>query len=570
MATYSFNPTSVSTAGDSYNTEDWLSLLTGLGTGGIAGAGSAAGINEQIARLRALGTAGVSDYANIAQQAVQGTEFTPYALTSGLGTVKQTGAGQFGMTLSPAQQATVDAALRQQQGMYGAAVPNTAALQTGAFSGAQGLLAPTGSQQIRDLSGMLGGISRTAAGGYGAATGLEGTTQQALTGAATGLAGVGGGMADLAGLRAQYGTAAADAAANLGGSTQQMADTLFQTQQAMVTPEQQRQALALENRLRAQGRLGTTTAAYGGTPEQLAMAKAIEEQRAGSAYGALTNAEQMAASQQARALGLGQATAGMAQNISGLTSEQQQRALGLLSAGQQGTQLQDQLLSSQLGRTTQSAQAASALQAADQALKQGDIGMAASLFNIGQQAAQLPVSIQGQQVAQAGQLQQQALAPSAQQLQQAQLAAQLGQQTAAANLGAGQLFGNIASAGVQERLTAESAAAALRGKQYASLLDSLKTQGNSGGVVNALGDLAAKGIRKIGGKLVDAAGNVIGDAVEMLGEAAADAWDWLVGTDDTNFDFATNPDLAPLLDYVSDSPSAIEEGWNWLKDKILG
>ena len=42
-------------------------------------------------------------------------------------------------------------------------------------------------------------------------------------------------------------------------------------------PEEERQRLALESRLAGQGRLGVSTAAYGGTPEQLALAKAQEE-----------------------------------------------------------------------------------------------------------------------------------------------------------------------------------------------------------------------------------------------------------------------------------------------------
>ena len=43
------------------------------------------------------------------------------------------------------------------------------------------------------------------------------------------------------------------------------------------TPEEERQRLALEQRLASQGRLGVSTNQYGGTPEQLAMAKAQAE-----------------------------------------------------------------------------------------------------------------------------------------------------------------------------------------------------------------------------------------------------------------------------------------------------
>jgi hypothetical protein len=44
-----------------------------------------------------------------------------------------------------------------------------------------------------------------------------------------------------------------------------------------VTPQNERDRLALEQRMAAQGRLGVATAAYGGTPEQLALAKAQQE-----------------------------------------------------------------------------------------------------------------------------------------------------------------------------------------------------------------------------------------------------------------------------------------------------
>jgi hypothetical protein len=49
---------------------------------------------------------------------------------------------------------------------------------------------------------------------------------------------------------------------------------------ALRAPERERERLALEERLAAQGRLGTRTAMFGGTSEQLALAQAQEEQQA--------------------------------------------------------------------------------------------------------------------------------------------------------------------------------------------------------------------------------------------------------------------------------------------------
>jgi hypothetical protein len=82
---------------------------------------------------------------------------------------------------------------------------------------------------------------------------------------------------------------------------------IFGRMQATLQPEQERQRLALEERLFGQGRLGVSTAQYGGTPEQLALEKAIAEQQAGLGVSAMEQArmEQQLQSQQTLA-GLGE------------------------------------------------------------------------------------------------------------------------------------------------------------------------------------------------------------------------------------------------------------------------
>ena len=78
---------------------------------------------------------------------------------------------------------------------------------------------------------------------------------------------------------------------------------IFERMRAAQRPEEQRQRLALEERLAAQGRLGTSSAAYGGaTPEQLAIATAQEEARTRSMLGAM----QQAQAEQMQQAGLGQ------------------------------------------------------------------------------------------------------------------------------------------------------------------------------------------------------------------------------------------------------------------------
>ena len=82
---------------------------------------------------------------------------------------------------------------------------------------------------------------------------------------------------------------------------------LYNRIRATQTPEEQRNALALEERLFNQGRSGVQTSMYGGTPEQLAQAKAVEEAKAGASLDAITQARLE------QALGSEQTLAGLAE-----------------------------------------------------------------------------------------------------------------------------------------------------------------------------------------------------------------------------------------------------------------
>lgn len=74
---------------------------------------------------------------------------------------------------------------------------------------------------------------------------------------------------------------------SLMGQVPVTAQGLFQQMQQMRQPDIDRQRLAMEQRLQAQGRGGVQTAAYGGTPEQLAMEKAIQEQQSADLFNAM-------------------------------------------------------------------------------------------------------------------------------------------------------------------------------------------------------------------------------------------------------------------------------------------
>ena len=75
---------------------------------------------------------------------------------------------------------------------------------------------------------------------------------------------------------------------------------LFDRLEAIQAPERERARLNLEQRLVNQGRSGVRSAMFGGTPEELALAKAVEEQRSRNVLGAMdqARAEQALSSQQ--------------------------------------------------------------------------------------------------------------------------------------------------------------------------------------------------------------------------------------------------------------------------------
>lgn len=140
---------------------------------------------------------------------------------------------------------------------------------------------------------------------------------------------------------------------------------IFGRLQATLTPEQERARLGLEERLAGQGRLGVRTAMFGGTPEQLALEKAIAEQQAGLGVSAMEQARQEQALQSQQTLqGLGETRARL-----GLLGE-----LGL-SAIPTGYAPQQQLLASlqpQLeAQRTQSALQATALGLGSQLAESG-------------------------------------------------------------------------------------------------------------------------------------------------------------------------------------------------------
>ena len=167
----------------------------------------------------------------------------------------------------------------------------------------------------------IGGVSTTPTGGLTTTlTPEQQALQQQLQGFGTQAFGMLGSPEE----RAQEQANVVGMLTGAGGGLQQREADIMQRLQAAVSPEQERARMALEERLLGQGRLGVATNQYGGTPEQLALEKAIAEQQAGLGVSAM---EQARAEQQQQA----------SQTLAGLQETRQRLGLfgdlGLQSLG---------------------------------------------------------------------------------------------------------------------------------------------------------------------------------------------------------------------------------------------
>ena len=141
-------------------------------------------------------------------------------------------------------------------------------------------------------------------------------------------------------------------------STADREQAVFERIRATQRPEEERQRLALEERLFGQGRLGVSSAMFGGTPEQLALAKAQEEARNQASLMAIQQAQRERMDQAA----LANQTLGLSQNLLAgnlaLQGAEQQMGLRALEAAyrpetQQLAALRQGLLGSQIAQRGQ-------------------------------------------------------------------------------------------------------------------------------------------------------------------------------------------------------------------------
>lgn len=264
-------------------------VLGNLGTvaSGVGGLASLMGAYD---RLGAIGERGLAGAGQIAEEAFARSQFKPFTVTTGTGTSLGVGipapgsfaemsrADRINQLMEQNPNLTREQAIANQDfsRMRGFDINNDGVVTNQEFAAARN-------------AGLVGGGAAGGAGG-GAFTGagpmigpniqtVYSPTEQAISSGA------------FTGAQTLLDAVTTDRATR----EQDIYDRIRATQLA----EEERQRLALEERLASQGRLGVQTAMFGGTPEQLALAKAQEESQARASLAAIQQAQAEQA-QQAR------------------------------------------------------------------------------------------------------------------------------------------------------------------------------------------------------------------------------------------------------------------------------
>jgi len=488
----------------------WLQDTLGLDVGDVVGAGAATAANVIGKNSLSNLAEDVDKQSSALQASIAGTaQFKPYSVSSAAGGMNYDAAGNTSYNLT--NQGTVNS-LNQQaaqaaQNIGGGIPTGLQGFANNSLQGASGALSqyqnidPTMAAQRASLGGLFnqqfGDYGQLGQSLQGSAQDLLGSGQQYIQGA--------GQNQQMLGLSQQFGNAAAQynpalqsqagsrlsqqalGSVNLGergqyvgnafgnlstpdaltgagsmanqymqagsqalGQASPTAQSIYDQIRATQTPEEERNAVALENMLFAQGRGGVSTAAYGGTPEQLAQAKAQAEARNSASLQSITTADSLASSQQQRAaqlsqLGLtaeqaqsqanaqrygqdlqaGQAGIQTAQAQSELDSQAQQRQMQLAQLGLSAEQIASQLQTEGLGRAAQSAQLSGQLAGVSSDLESAAINRGSGLFNLGLQGQQAGQGLDSQQLSDILKLQQQDIGSA--QAQQALQTGSLGQ-----------------------------------------------------------------------------------------------------------------------------------------------
>lgn len=399
-----------------------------LSLGGLLGTiVSGAGYKGQLDDLKQFGQRAQTTAEQIGQQAAEGTRFVPFTVTGATGAgVGTTPEGGTMLSLSPTEQALQQQALGGAGQFFGQAInqqyptmdAQTQAMnqlfaqQAGQFglpsqlTGLTGQAYQQGQQRIgqamqpTDINLLRGQF----AGQVGGLLGQQPSAQLGQLGAQAYGMGQQGlqnitAPSDIEALRGQYAGLAGQAAGGLLTDMGTREQDIYQRIRAAQSPEEQRQRLALEERLAAQGRLGTSSAAYGGaTPEQLAMETAQAEARNRASLAAMEQARAEQQQQLATAQTLGDMTGQFAGLSSDIQSAAQTRASQLAQLGLSAEQIQSQLQSEGLGRAAKAGGLASDLATAASGLESQALQRGLSLADLGMQGTEMGQELTAQQL----------------------------------------------------------------------------------------------------------------------------------------------------------------------------
>jgi hypothetical protein len=467
-------------SGPSSSTVYGGAALGGLLSGDLQGAlQTAAGYyagQQGIEGAMATGQAGFGLGEQIGQRAFEQSQFKPFGVTSNLANIGTTAAGGVDLRLSQPQQRLQNQLLGGAQAaastIGGAYDPRVGQIGAQAYGQAQQQLGQVGAldPSIAAQRGAVGGLFGQTLGQMGQPTGFEGITQAGLGGAQEQLkrasqpadinqlrgqfAGQVGGMltqtpneqigqlgqqalglgsqglagleapTDIESLRSQYAGLAGAAGQGLLTSPEQRQADIYESIRATQTPEEERQRLATEERLLAQGRLGLSSAAYGGaSPELLAQETARQEAMARAGL----SARQQALMEQQQEVATAQSLTGLATGLAGTSSDiqsaAQSRASQLSQLGLSAEQIESQLQSEGLSRGVTAGTTAGQLAGIASDLETAGIGRGATLANVGLAGAQAGRGFEQQDLANLLQLQQADIGAAGQQqaLQQGRL-----------------------------------------------------------------------------------------------------------------------------------------------------
>ena len=263
--------------------------------GGLQGAANLYAQKEGVDAYKDLADTAMSDAQTAATNLSAQAQFKPFTVTSSLGSTATDATGGVNYNLTPQQQVIADQLTSAGTGMIGGATPVDQAYAQ--LAGDFGVAGAAGGQTDQILGGLRGQLGMA---------GLDPTNRSR--------------EADLVNMLT-------------GGPTQGDISDIYNQMEAMQAPQRERDRLNLEQRLYGQGRSGVRSAMYGGTPEELAMAKAREEAMAGNAFAArqMANQEyQQDVANTLRGVQQAQAETGLFGNI-GMQGAQ----LGLQQAAQQ-------------------------------------------------------------------------------------------------------------------------------------------------------------------------------------------------------------------------------------------